>query len=105
VAHHRQVVGDEQIGQGEALFQLHEKIDDLRLDRNIEGAHWFVANEHLGFEGQGAGNADALALTAGELVGVAVDVTGIESDHIQQGHGAQFALLGFPAAVDREGLC
>ena len=37
-----------------------------------------------GFDGQGAGDADALALAAGELVGKAVGVLLVEAHHVQQ---------------------
>src|SRR5690348_18054529 len=33
VAHHRQIVGDEQIGQPVAALQVLEQVDDLALDR------------------------------------------------------------------------
>ena len=37
-----------------------------------------------GLSASAAGDADALALAAGELVRVAVDVLGVEADHVQQ---------------------
>src|SRR5688500_11415631 len=37
VADHGQVVGDEYVGKTEAFAQRFEQIDDLRLDRDVEG--------------------------------------------------------------------
>ena len=36
VAHHREIVRDEQIGEAEALLQIDQQIDDLRLDVDVE---------------------------------------------------------------------
>ena len=49
-----------------------QKVDDLRLDRNIERRNRLVANDELGLRGERAGDADALPLAAGELVRVAL---------------------------------
>ena len=37
--HHGKIMRDEQIGQTEALLQILQKIDDLRLNGNLQGAH------------------------------------------------------------------
>ena len=63
-----QVVGDEQISQMHLLLQLLQQIDDLRLNRNIEGRHRLIADDKLGTDRQGAGDADALALAAAEFM-------------------------------------
>src|SRR5439155_3400447 len=70
VAHDREVVGDEEVGQPEAVLQLLEEVDHARLDGDVEGRHRLVEHEHVGVEGKGPGDADALALAAGELVRV-----------------------------------
>ena len=46
-----------------------EQVDHLRLDRHVERGDRLVGHEQLGVQGQGPGDADALALAAGELVG------------------------------------
>ena len=65
VLYHREVMGDEQIGQALLLLQLLQKVDDLRLDGNVQSGNTLVADHKLGVDSQGAGNADALALAAG----------------------------------------
>jgi hypothetical protein len=71
MAHHGEVVGDEQIGQPQALAQRLEQVDDLRLDRDVERRDRLVADDEVGLDRERAGDADALALAAAELVRVA----------------------------------
>ena len=84
VAHHRQVVRDDDVGQAELVLQVLEQVDDLGLDRHVEGGDRLVGDDELGLEGERAGDADALALAAGELVRVAVVVLGVEPDELEQ---------------------
>ena len=59
------------------VLQLVEQVDDLRLDRDVEGGHRLVEQDELGVDREGPRDADALALAAGELVRKAVEnVTG-----------------------------
>ena len=97
VAHHQQVVGDEEVGQAHLLLQLAKHVDDLRLNGHVKGGDGLVADDELGVHGQGAGDADALALTAGELVRVAARVLGVEAHAVHQLEDALLAL--FLAAV------
>ena len=84
LAHDRQVVGDEDVGDAELVLQVLQQVDDLRLDRHVERRHRLVADHDLGTQGDGAGDADALSLAAGELVGVAVVVLGVEPDALHR---------------------
>ena len=72
VPHDGQVVGDEEVGEVEALLEGAEQVDDLSLNRNVEGGDGLVADDEGRVYGKGSGNADPLALAAAELVGVAV---------------------------------
>ncbi len=62
--YHAQIVGDEDIGQVEVALQVLQEVEHLRLDGNIQGRHRLIADDQLGVQSQGAGNADALALSA-----------------------------------------
>ena len=84
VPHHRQVVRDEQVGQAELALQVVEQVDDLGLDRHVERGDRLVGDDQLGPQGERPGDADALALAAGELVRVAVVVLRVEPDQLQQ---------------------
>ena len=72
MAHHAQVMADEQVGQAERLAQLHEQVEHLGLDGHVERRHGLVADQKTGLDSQRPGNAHAGALAARELVGEAV---------------------------------
>ena len=84
MAHHRQVVGDEEIGEMETLAQVLEQVHHLSLDRHVERRHCFVADDELGIHGERTGDADALALAARHLVRIPVDELRIEAAHRQE---------------------
>ena len=46
VAHHRQVVADEQIGEPELVLQVHQQVQHLRLDRHVERRDRLVGDHH-----------------------------------------------------------
>ena len=94
-----QVMGDEQIGQAHLLLQVLEHVDDLCLNRNVQGGDRLVADDELRVHRQGAGDADTLALAAGELVGIAVGVLAVQADALQQGDDLVVAVLGVVAQV------
>src|SRR4030067_585272 len=68
VAHHAQVVGNEQVGQAELSLQVFQQVDYLGLDGDIQGRDRLAADDKLRIGGQGSGDTDALALPAGEFV-------------------------------------
>ena len=70
MADHGEVVRDHEVGQAELVLEVLEQVDDLCLDGHVQGAHRLVRDDQVGLHRQGPGNADALALTAGELVRV-----------------------------------
>src|SRR5690242_1140477 len=79
--HDREVVSYKQIGQAELSLQLLHKVEHLSLNRNIKRRYRFVGDDEGWTQGQGASNANTLALTTTELVGETVDIVGIETDH------------------------
>ena len=70
----REVVRDEEIGEPDLLLQVLQEIEDLRLDGDVERRDRLVADDELGLQRQSARDADALPLTAGKAVRVAVEV-------------------------------
>ena len=79
VPHHGQVVRNEEVGDAELVLQVVEQVDHAGLNGHVERGDGLVEDQELGLEHQGAGDADPLALAAGELVGVAVGVVRLEA--------------------------
>jgi hypothetical protein len=100
VLHHREVVRDQQVGEAEADLQVAEQVHHLRLDGDVERADRLVAHQQLRPHRQRAGDADALALAAGELVRVALGVEGLQPDQAEQFLRVRAALRRRADAVD-----
>ena len=66
------------------MLQVVEQVDDLRLDRHVERGDRLVGDDQLRPQRERAGDADALALAAGELVRVAVVVLRVQADELEQ---------------------
>ena len=73
VAHHVEIVGDEQVRQPPLLLQIAQQVQNLCLYGHVQRAHRLVADDEFGIQRQRPGDADALPLAAGKLVGVAVE--------------------------------
>ncbi len=84
IAHDRHGVRDEQIRQAEVALQLGEQVDDLRADADVEGGDRFVGHDEFGTQREGAGDADALALSSAEFVGEALQDGFVEADGAQE---------------------
>lgn len=63
VSDHPQIVGDEQVCNIELLPDLLHKIDDLCLNRYIQGRDRLVSHDQFRTKGQGPGNSRPLALS------------------------------------------
>ena len=77
-------MGDEEVSQAEVALELGEKVDDLGADADVEGGHGFIADDEFGAQGEGAGDADALALPSGEFVGIAGAGGFVEADGAEE---------------------
>ena len=79
-----QVVCNEQISEPESVLEVHQEIDNLRLDRHIKSRNRLIANKQRRIKRQGAGYSDPLALTAGELVWITISHIRPQSDKAHQ---------------------
>ena len=59
VLDHAEVVADEEIGQRQILTEVHEQIENLCLNGDIERGHRLVADDALGLDREGPRDADA----------------------------------------------
>ena len=83
VAHDREIVRDEEVREPELCLEILEEVDDLRLDRHVQRRHRLIADDQRWLDGERPRDPDALALTARELVRIAVRVLRQES-HVGQ---------------------
>src|SRR5262249_20754154 len=74
-----QIVGDENVGQPELALQVHQQIDDLRLNGDVERADRLVGDYQPRPYRYTGRDTKALPLTAGELVGVTVHRLGAQA--------------------------
>jgi hypothetical protein len=67
MAHHGEIVGDEQVAQVKVTLQVAEQVQDLRLNRKVQGTDRLVADHQLRRRHQRPGDRDALTLATREL--------------------------------------
>ena len=72
VLHDGQIVRNEQQGDVPLALQANDEIQHLRLDGYIERRYGLISNQKLRIQRQRPGNADALALATGKLMGIAM---------------------------------
>ena len=71
IDHAAQIVGTDHDADA-AVGDVAERIQELIVGNHVQGGGWFVQEEQTRFAGQGAGDQDALALSAGELADLAI---------------------------------
>jgi len=76
LADDREVMRDEEHGQVVGAAEGFEEGEDLGLDGDVKRGGGFICDEELRAVDEGHGNEDALALAAGELVGVIAEAGG-----------------------------
>src|SRR4051794_6573603 len=84
VADDGEVVRDEEVRQLELVLELLEQVDDLRLDRDVEGRDRLVGDDEVGIQRKRAREADALTLPTGELVRIPARSVRGKADRSQQ---------------------
>ena len=77
VANHSQIVTDEKVCEPQLFLQVFQQVDYLGLNRYIECRYRLIADNELRIKRQRTGDSNPLALTARELVWVAVGVSGV----------------------------
>src|SRR5690606_32631640 len=83
--HHAKVMADEQIGQIQVFAQIHEKVENLRLNGDVQCGNGLVADQHGRLDSECARDSDTLALPAAELVRIALSQRRIQPSAFQLG--------------------
>ena len=101
VSHYPHVVGDEQHRASRFLLQSLNQLQDVFLGGDVQSGGRFVTDQQGGLHDHGHGNHDALALTAAQLMRIALPhALGVGQTHLRQHvqHRAA-ALTGRPIGV------
>ena len=77
-------MGDEDQRQTQLALQAAQQVQHLRLNRDIQRRDRLVGDQQLGLERDRARDADPLALSAGELMRIAVVVLRVQPDAVHQ---------------------
>jgi hypothetical protein len=105
VPHHRHVVADEHVAQLQFGAECGEQVHDLGANRNVQGGHRLVQQQHPGLDGERSGDAHPLPLAARQLVREPLGQLRREPDQLEQLGDAALALAGIAGqAVHREDL-
>ncbi len=99
VFHHGKIMGDEQIGGSRFLLDIFHQVYHLSLYGHIQGGDAFIGDDQFGIHDQGPGDAHSLALSAGELVGIAGGVLRGQAHLGQDGVDLLFALCSAGAGM------
>jgi hypothetical protein len=102
IGHDAEVVRDQQHRHRQPLAQVHDEIEHLRLDGDIERGGGLVRDQQLGLAGERAGDHHALRHAAGELVrvvGEAAARVGYADQRQQLGGALSGCALGESSAL------
>ena len=104
VLDHAQVMGDEYVGQIKVRLQVLQQVQRLRLNGHVEGGYRFVTDDEARIQGQRTGNADALPLAAGKLVGIATHMFRAQANVFEELDDGLFGLGSGALAVNHHRL-
>jgi hypothetical protein len=85
-------------------LQIHEQVDDRRLDRDVECGDRLVCDQQLGLDDEGAGETDPLSLSSRELVWIAEAELRAEADLVEHVVDARVHLGAGGEVVELERL-
>ena len=84
MTHDSKIVRDEQVGDAETVLKFGKQVQDAGLNRDIKGRDRLVEYKQFRFRRQCPGYTHPLALTAGELVRIALAKDRVEMHKIEQ---------------------
>ena len=67
---HTEIMADHHEPHLTFLGEVHDQIENTRLDRDVERRCWLVCNQKVGFTGKSDGDHDSLTLAARKLMGI-----------------------------------
>ena len=73
-------MADDHISQMMCFFEIGQEVNDLALDRNIQGRQGFVGNDKLRAQDERPREGNPLTLTAAELMRVFAEIMRLQAD-------------------------
>ena len=101
---HGEVVRDEQIAEVFVALQFPEQRQDFGAHGDVERRHRFVEHDERRPRGDGAGDGNALALAAGNLVDAASGNSWVEPDALEQRRDGPWTGSTVGKAMDAQGI-
>ena len=95
-----QIMGNKKICQSIPVLKVHQQIQDLGLNGDVQSGHRLIADDQLGIKGQCSGNTDSLALPPAELMRIAVGVLRGHADLVEQFVHTHLSLMLCPDMMD-----
>src|SRR5829696_3806025 len=84
MANNAEVVTDEEVGEGALIAKPFQKLQNLGLNRNVQGAHWLVHDDELRVDRQGPCDSDPLPLPSGKLIWVPIGMAAAQPDDLEE---------------------
>ena len=97
-------MSDEEIGKPKSFLKFEEEVQDLCLDRHVQGGDGFVRYDQTRMQGKRAGDADTLTLAAREGMRVAPHIFRPQADEAKDLHDTVGSFLQVTYAVDEQRL-
>ena len=101
-----QVVGDHNDGHAQLSLEGLHQLQDLGLDGHVQSGGGLVGDQNVRLAGQGHGDHDSLAHTAGKLEGILVHplLRLVDVDQAEHLNGPLTGLLLVPVGMQQDGL-
>ena len=104
MAHHREIMADEQIRKFQFFLQIGQQVQNLCADGHIERRDRLVTDNQFRLHRNGAGNGDALALATGKFMRIASRMFGLQTNLLQEARNTGGPLIGWHDLMQHQGF-
>ena len=80
----RHIMRDKHIGDAQLILQIHQQVENLRLNGDVQCRYRLITDDELGIQCQCAGNADTLTAAAVHLMRVGKAQPTVQTDKVHQ---------------------
>lgn len=98
------IMRNEEIREPQLISKVHQKVEDLGLDGDIEGRDGFIGDDQIGTKGDSPGNSDPLPLSSAELMRIPESVLRMETDLLKKFRNPLGFFFSVSHAMDLQSL-